>query len=114
MKNRIRFYFCFFRSTMPLTVLSGIAISLSRLYFYPVGQHVLEVISICIFVMPLGLVFDFLYKEMVQKDEYYFYYNQCIRKIELWGVSLFIWCILCQIINIIYLLCVNAWKLIVC
>jgi glycopeptide antibiotics resistance protein len=96
----------FFKSTIVLTLTCQL---LGALYLaFLEGMSVSELMNQPISFMPFGLLLDMLYKEMSQKETYYFYYNQGIRKAELWIVTVLGWMLLLMSINSIYRLCANA------
>ena len=62
------------------------------------------------FIPTLGLGFDYIYKELTRKEEYYFYYNQGISKYKLWIVTFIVMFIGCHLLYQIIELCVQALK----
>ncbi len=58
----------------------------------------------------VGLGFDYIYKELTRKEEYFFYYNQGIGKYQLWIVTFIVMFICCNLLNQIIELCTQALK----
>lgn len=102
MKHRFRFYRVFFWNTLPSSVTIGLALAL----LYPgdfIGKWML-------FIPTAGLGCDLMYKEFTRKEDYFFFYNQGIRKIELWIATFILSASLCFILNQVIQLCVRVWK----
>ena len=98
-KTQYRFYRTFFLSTLKFSVLIGFLFaSFSALRFY---------VSI---IDSIGLGFDYIYKELTRKEEYFFYYNQGIGKYQLWIVTFIVMFICCNLLNQIIELCTQALK----
>jgi hypothetical protein len=76
----IRLYWTFHKSTLALNLLFSFAISLilAALFFkvFPIS------------IMTGGPLLSFFYKEIARKNEYYFYYNRGISKLNLIVVSM--------------------------
>ena len=103
---RAKLHLCFFKSTIVLTV----ACQVAAILFLGVSgrMSVSELMNQPVTFIPFGLLPDLLYKDMSQKENYYFYHNQGIRKAELWLVTILGWTLLLMSINSIYRLCANA------
>lgn len=108
----LRMHLCFFKSTVLLTLVFQSIIVILVFSGVYAGTVSGEYTNQPVLFMPLGLILDLIYKELTYKEIYYFYYNQGIRKIELWISSFCAWCGLLIIFYFILRLCVNAWKLI--
>lgn len=89
-KNRTRFHLLFFRSTLGISIPVAIAAIAMLMVSSSAVKNVGGIISAFLACIPLGFLFDLLYKEMSRKGEYYFYYNRGIGRWELWIVSLFL------------------------
>lgn len=114
MKERtMRLHYCFFRSTVVLTVVFQVISVLCLLFYSFADQSEPTMENACLACLPMGLVLDLLYKELAYKETYYFYYNQGIRKGELWISSFCGWLLLFTCIYLMVGLCANVWKLIV-
>lgn len=90
MRKRIAAHWLFFKSTLSLSIpVMGVLalLGLGSSAKLPVG--VLGWISAVLAYFPAAIILDFLYKELSRKEEYYFYYNLSITRVELWIVSLF-------------------------
>lgn len=74
--------------------------------FAGVNYSVISFIRHILLYIPVGLAFDLLYKEIARKEQYYFYYNNSISKLQLW-ISAFLFSF---IPYIIFLLCMIVWK----
>lgn len=78
------------------------------------GTVSVEMAEICLFLIPTaGLGMDFIYKELSQKEEYFFFYNQGIGKVRLWVVTFLFTAGSCFILYQIIRVCVQVWKWIV-
>lgn len=114
MKNsfytRAKLHLYFLKSTLEIALICQIA---GSLFLYPTAKLMNNAdasVNPILFYVPFGLFIDLMYKEFAQKDTYYFYYNQGISKAEQWLASICCWEILLIIINLIFKLCVTAWK----
>jgi len=87
-RKHILFDWVFFKSTLPISLVLGMATGGYRGIMSESYTMVLF-INQCLLAIPFGLILDLLYKELAQKEQYYFYYNQGISKVELWIVSFF-------------------------
>ncbi|MDH6313903.1 hypothetical protein M2137_002694 [Parabacteroides sp. PFB2-10] len=88
MRRRITAHWVFFKSTLSFSipvmgVLAWLGLGVSAKM--PVG--VLGWISAVLAYFPVAIILDFLYKELSRKEEYYFYHNLSITRLELWIVS---------------------------
>ena len=108
-KTQYRFYRTFFLSTLNFSVLIGFLFaSFSALRFY---VRMIDFIRLWLQLIPtVGLGFDYIYKELTRKEEYFFYYNQGIGKYQLWIVTFIVMFICCNLLNQIIELCTQALK----
>ena len=107
--TRFHLYYAFFRSTWLLSILTGSIMSV--LSVLSSGAVSVEMVEICLFLIPTaGLGMDFLYKELSQKEEYFFFYNQGIGKVRLWTTTFLFSAGSCFILYQIIRICVQAWK----
>lgn len=108
-KTQYRFYRTFFLSTLKFSVLIGFLFaSFSALRFY---VSMIDSIRLWLQLIPtVGLGFDYIYKELTRKEEYFFYYNQGIGKYQLWIVTFIVMFICCNLLNQIIELCTQALK----
>lgn len=108
-KTQYRFYRTFFLSTLKFSVLiSFLFASFSALRFY---VSMIDSIRLWLQLIPtVGLGFDYIYKELTRKEEYFFYYNQGIGKYQLWIVTFIVMFICCNLLNQIIELCTQALK----
>ena len=108
-KTQYRFYRTFFLSTLKFSVLIGFLFaSISALRFY---VSIIDSIGLWLQLIPtVGLGFDYIYKELTRKEEYFFYYNQGIGKYQLWIVTFIVMFICCNLLNQIIELCTQALK----
>ena len=108
-KTQYRFYRTFFLSTLKFSVLIGFLFaSFSALRFY---VSMTDSIRLWLQLIPtVGLGFDYIYKELTRKEEYFFYYNQGIGKYQLWIVKFIVMFICCNLLNQIIELCTQALK----
>ena len=82
--------------------------SFSALRFY---VSMIDSIRLWLQLIPtVGLGFDYIYKELTRKEEYFFYYNQGIGKYQLWIVTFIVMFICCNLLNQIIQLCIQALK----
>lgn len=90
-KKKLPFYYAFYLSTLgvslAVTFVMGVFISMTNGAIGMGGDWRNVLIKICLFYPVIGLAADFLNKETVRKDEYYFYYNAACSKWELWVVA---------------------------
>lgn len=108
-KTQYRFYRIFFFSTLRFSVLIGFLFAFlgsTVLYGGIIGSIQLWLR----FIPTLGLGFDFIYKELTRKEEYFFYYNQGISKYQLWIVTFIVMFVGCNLLNLIIQLCAQALK----
>lgn len=90
-KKKLPFYYAFYQSTLKVsvavTLVMGVFISITggALGMGGSWRHVL--VKMFLFYPVVGLAVDFLNKETVKKEEYYFYYNATCSKWELWVVA---------------------------
>lgn len=107
------FYLLFFRSTLIISIATSVAITFVATAYSSEavqgGSHiVLSVIESFLKVWCIGgLASSVLYKEVVKKDEYYFYYNAGISKIRLIGTTFVLYVSFSLIIYYLCLLIVN-------
>jgi hypothetical protein len=73
--NKIKLYWEFYKSTLFANLLFSVVISL---IVFPLFFTILPIV-----IMTGGPVLSLFYKEISQKNEYYFYYNRGISKISL-------------------------------
>ena len=108
-KTQYRFYRTFFLSTLKFSVLIGFLFaSFNALRFY---FSMIDSIRLWLQLIPtVGLGFDYIYKELTRKEEYFFYYNQGIGKYQLWIVTFIVMFICCNLLNQIIELCTQALK----
>ena len=108
-KTQYRFYRTFFLSTLKFSVLIGFLFaSFSALRLY---VRIIDSIGLWLQLIPtVGLGFDYIYKELTRKEEYFFYYNQGIGKYQLWIVTFIVMFICCNLLNQIIELCTQALK----
>ena len=108
-KTQYRFYGKFFHITLNSCVLMVFLFaSFSALLFY---VRIIDSIGLWLQLIPtVGLGFDYIYKELTRKEEYFFYYNQGIGKYQLWIVTFIVMFICCNLLNQIIELCTQALK----
>ena len=108
-KTQYRFYRTFFLSTLKFSVLMVFLFAFFRslrLFF-----RIIDSIGLWLQLIPtVGLGFDYIYKELTRKEEYFFYYNQGIGKYQLWIVTFIVMFICCNLLNQIIELCTQALK----
>jgi len=51
-------------------------------------KSILPLVILFFSLLPGGILLDLLYKELAHKEEYFFYYNLSVTKVELWAVAL--------------------------
>ena len=108
-KTQYRFYRTFFLSTLKFSVLIGFLFA----FFSALRLFVSMIDSIRLWLQlipTVGLGFDYIYKELTRKEEYFFYYNQGIGKYQLWIVTFIVMFICCNLLNQIIELCTQALK----
>lgn len=103
--NRLKLYCLFFTSTLKINV------SLSFLFCFLISTGDWEVFFIFLPYMlgGLGILTSLLYKEILEKKDYYFYYNAGISKRFLVIFTIIIYWLIIWIIK----LCIILLKLIV-
>ena len=108
-KTQYRFYRTFFLSTLKFSVLIGFLFaSFCALLFF---VRIIDSIGLWLQLIPtVGLGFDYIYKELTRKEEYFFYYNQGIGKYQLWIVTFIVMFICCNLLNQIIEQCTQALK----
>lgn len=112
MKHRITFHWVFVKSICVSSVFIGILFAL----FSMMGPHfakppgVVQWISYFLSYMPIGFISNLVYEEIAHKEQYYFYYNQGIGRIELWVVSILFSASFYVIFNLIATVCRYIWK----
>ncbi|MCD7850790.1 MAG: hypothetical protein LUH63_14285 [Parabacteroides sp.] len=99
--HRFRLYLAFFRSTLLISIVSGMLFAFLTNDF---------VSSALLFIPTFGLGMDLLYKELAHQEEYFFFYNQGISKAELLIATFGIYTLSCIILYQIIRLCVLVWK----
>lgn len=111
-KHRLIFYFVFFKSIGIPAFAIGIALGwLGRISSSsPAPASVDQLIGHMLQFFPLGVVFGLVWKEIGEKEQYYFYYNQGISKVELWVVSILSSFSFFYLFNLIVSLWKNIWK----
>ncbi len=109
--KHIKFNLIFFKSTLLLSITFGLLITFYQLVTSSIDNFFLF-INEFLLVIPVGWFFDILYKELTNKEQYYFYYNQGISKTELWIVSFVLSFSFFGIFKIVHILWTTAWKLI--
>lgn len=107
---RTKLHLYFFKSTLEIALVCQLAGSLFLYLSAELMNDMSTSTSPMLFFVPFGLFLDLIYKELAYKESYYFYYNRGISKAELWVVAFCCWEILLIIINLIFKLCVTAWK----
>ena len=101
--QNFRLYWEFHKSTLLINWTASIALALLTMspFVFPIST------------MTGGTFFSLLYKEFTAKNEYYFYYNRGISKINLMVINLTLNILLGLILLYIILKCQIFWKLIV-
>lgn len=108
-KRKLRFHLLFFFNTLWLSIPIGLAIAaISQIAKYGSFAE-----SWYLAIPTGGLGIDLLYKEISRKNDYFFFYNLGIGKIDLWVSSFLLTLCSCLLLNKIIQLCVHVWKLIV-
>ena len=107
LENRSKFHFVFFKSRILSASGIGILFGLiAQMSIDPEYQTpIIQMINKLLLFIPIGMIFKILIEEIVNKDQYYFFYNQGITKVELWITSL----ILSFYIYIIFNLDFTIW-----
>ncbi|KKB57971.1 hypothetical protein DXB27_04525 [Parabacteroides gordonii] len=111
--TRAKLHLYFFKSTLEIALVCQLAGTLFLYLSTLLVDKTNTSTSPVLFFIPFGLFLDLIYKEIARKENYYFYYNQGISKVELWLVAICSWLTLLIIINLTIKLCVNVWKWIV-
>ncbi len=109
-KTQYRFYRTFFSQYIKIQcpLIGFLFASFSALRFY---VSMIDSIRLWLQLIPtVGLGFDYIYKELTRKEEYFFYYNQGIGKYQLWIVTFIVMFICCNLLNQIIELCTQALK----
>lgn len=82
--DRIKIYLLFFRTTILLTLCVGFLL-------FALMSFTSKGLFLCLFG---GFMFDIVRKNTINPDNYYFYHNLGVKKIELWISSLLIYFLL--------------------
>ena len=88
MRKKITLYALFFKSTLTISLPVALLFCAYGATTSGLSNGLFSFMLLYFLFIPLGLVFDLIYKEMTQKEQYYFYYNQGISKIHLWIMAL--------------------------
>ena len=80
-KKKLPFYYVFYRSTLKISILATVFVGGLLLRRGTWKEVLIYMFQIYPF---LGLAADYFYKEVMRKNEYYFYYNVACNKLELW------------------------------
>ena len=112
-KTQYRFYRTFFLSTLKFSVLVSFLFasmgSITSIILY--NGSMMDSVKLWFRLIPMvGLGFDYIYKELTHKEEYFFYYKQGISKYQLWIVTFIVMFICCNLLNQIIELCIQALK----
>lgn len=108
-KAQYRFYRIFLLSTLKFSVL--IAFLFAFMGSLVSFGGVVGSIKLWLQLIPtVGLGFDYIYKELTRKEEYFFYYNQGISKYKLWAVTFIVMFVSSHLLNLIIQLCVQGLK----
>ncbi|WP_278705404.1 hypothetical protein [Parabacteroides goldsteinii] len=112
-KTQYRFYRTFFLSTLKFSVLISFLFAsmgaITSIILY--NGNIMDSVKLWFRLIPtVGLGFDYIYKELTRKEEYFFYYNQGIGKYQLWIVTFIVMFICCNLLNQIIELCTQALK----
>lgn len=89
MHKRIKAHWLFFKSTLQIGI--GAALGMCLLSYmppFPSPGGVIPLIIRFFSFLPAGILLDLLYREVARKEEYYFYHNLSITRVELWVVTL--------------------------
>ena len=87
MSYSLRLYWAFFKSTLIVNLAVSFTVTLVTL----VAGGSIKIFAVCL--MTGGPLFSFFYKEVWHPNEYYFYHNRGISKIQLMAFNLAV-CIL--------------------
>ena len=83
-----KLYFLFYRSTLFVSIPFTLAFSV-LLHMKSLDKSKIGFINGFLYLYPIiGTGSDLVYKELVRKKEYYFYYNHQCNKPELWAFSI--------------------------
>lgn len=82
-KRELRLYWFFFRSTLTITLIVALAVAFLR-YAVASDHAVMMLFNLYAGSLPIGLLMDYLYKELSFKEQYYFFYNRGMGKLRLW------------------------------
>ena len=93
MINKCNNILAFYKTTLPV----NLALSLCALLLAHLDGFVL-------IFMTLGFVFSLLIKEVNNKSEYFFYYNNKVTRLELWFFSLVLNLIVVLLLKLLILL----------
>lgn len=113
MQKRIKAHWIFFKSTLLIGIGAALGMCMLRTALPPgplgpsASQEtniILSLISLFFLFLPAGIILDILYKEIARKQEYYFYYNLSITRIELWIGTLLLSYIPFLLIRVIFYL----------
>ena len=108
-KTQYRFYRTFFQSKLNFCDLMVFLFAYFRALLLFVS--LIDSIRLWLQLIPtVGLGFDYIYKELTRKEEYFFYYNQGIGKYQLWIVTFIVMFICCNLLNQIIEQCTQALK----
>lgn len=111
MRIRIKAHWIFFKSTLLIGIGAALGMCLLSAAMPPGPSApqetniILSLISLFFLFLPAGIVLDLIYKEIARKEEYYFYYNLSITRIELWIVTL----LLSYFPSILIKIILNLW-----
>ncbi len=108
MRKRLATHWIFFKSTLPVGISGAFVMCLLGSMLPSAQSGVISLIVAFFSFLPGGILLDLLYKEVARKEEYYFYYNLSITRIELWGVTLLLSYFLYLFVKIIGSLCIPA------
>lgn len=108
-RGKCRIHFIFFLNSLKLSVPIGLLLTIFvQIVFY--GNFIQ---CLCCIIPTVGFGLGLFYKEMSSKNEYFFFYNLGIGKIELWVSAFLLTSIFCLLLNKMLQLCLHAWRLIV-
>lgn len=87
--NRIKFHSIFFKRLVTPSIAIGVAFGwLAQMSsHHSVSTPLIQMLEHALLFVPVGLLLCLISFELTRKEQYYFYYNQGISKIELWTVS---------------------------
>ena len=114
LKNRSKFHFVFFKSRILSASGIGILFGLiAQMSIDPEYQTpIIQIINKLLLFIPVGMLFKILIEEIVNKDQYYFFYNQGITKVELWITSFILSFSIYIIFNLIFTIWTRSLRLI--